>query len=125
MNRSARWAEIGRDPLWLPSGLIFENYTRAWDVGNFSTTVRNSGLLVAVTVAGSGALSDVKYDKRWLVNAHEYNIGRETTEAFEAAYRRAGEQAVTDLLRQGPFGAALAVAQDPTELARRMRLRND
>ena len=45
-------ADIGRNPLGPPSELVLENYPRAWDVGNFATTVRNSGILVAVTVVG-------------------------------------------------------------------------
>ena len=45
-------AEIGDNPLGLPHGFLWENYSRAWDVGNFSTTMVNSGLLVAGTVAG-------------------------------------------------------------------------
>jgi raffinose/stachyose/melibiose transport system permease protein len=45
-------AEIGDNPLGLPHRFLWENYSRAWDVGNFSTTMVNSGLLVAGTVAG-------------------------------------------------------------------------
>jgi raffinose/stachyose/melibiose transport system permease protein len=45
-------AEIGRNPLGFPRTFLWENYTRAWDVGNFSTTVKNSGILVALTIAG-------------------------------------------------------------------------
>ncbi len=45
-------AEIGDDPLGLPSALRWENYTRAWEVGNFSTTTVNSAILVVGTVAG-------------------------------------------------------------------------
>ena len=45
-------AEIGRNPLGPPSSLVFENYPRAWDIGNFATTVRNSGILVTLTVVG-------------------------------------------------------------------------
>lgn len=45
-------AEIGRNPLGPPSNPTLANYPRAWAVGNFSTTLRNSGVLVAVTVAG-------------------------------------------------------------------------
>ena len=44
--------EIGDNPLGLPRGLVWSNYSRAWDVGNFSTTMVNSGLLVAGTVIG-------------------------------------------------------------------------
>jgi raffinose/stachyose/melibiose transport system permease protein len=45
-------AEIGRNPLGFPSTFLWRNYTRAWEVGNYSTTTRNSGILVALTVIG-------------------------------------------------------------------------
>lgn len=45
-------AEIGRNPLGPPEGLVWENFPKAWDVGNFATTTRNSGILVAGTVVG-------------------------------------------------------------------------
>ena len=46
-------AEIGRNPLGPPAAeLHFENYPRAWEYGEFGTTVRNSLILVAGTVAG-------------------------------------------------------------------------
>lgn len=45
-------AEIGRNPLGFPSTFLWSNYTRAWDIGNYSTTTRNSGLLVLMTVTG-------------------------------------------------------------------------
>ena len=44
--------DIGRNPLGFPNTFMWENYTRAWEVGNYSTTTRNSGILVALTVAG-------------------------------------------------------------------------
>lgn len=43
-------AEIGRNPLGPPQEVLLENFTRAWDVGNFSATTRNSGILVLGTV---------------------------------------------------------------------------
>jgi raffinose/stachyose/melibiose transport system permease protein len=45
-------AEIGRNPLGPPQGLVWENFPKAWDVGNFATTTRNSGILVVGTVIG-------------------------------------------------------------------------
>lgn len=45
-------AQIADNPLGLPQQLVLENYARAWDVGNYSTTMVNSALLVAGTVAG-------------------------------------------------------------------------
>ena len=44
--------EIGDNPLGWPRHFVWENYSRAWDVGNFSTTTVNSGILVAGTVVG-------------------------------------------------------------------------
>jgi raffinose/stachyose/melibiose transport system permease protein len=44
--------EIGQDSLGFPRSFHWDNYSRAWDVGNFSTTIRNSGILVALTLAG-------------------------------------------------------------------------
>ncbi len=45
-------AELGRNPLGPPQAIVFENFAKAWDVGNFSVTTRNSGILVAATVFG-------------------------------------------------------------------------
>lgn len=49
-------AEIGKNPLGPPQGLMWENFAKAWDVGNFAVTTRNSGFLVAVTVVAVLAL---------------------------------------------------------------------
>ncbi len=43
-------AEIGRNPLGPPQEVLLENFAKAWDVGNFAVTTRNSGILVAGTV---------------------------------------------------------------------------
>ncbi|MDQ3694576.1 MAG: carbohydrate ABC transporter permease [Chloroflexota bacterium] len=45
-------AEIGENPLGLPNNFEWSNYARAWEVGNFATTMVNSGLLVAGSVVG-------------------------------------------------------------------------
>jgi len=44
--------DVGDNPLGLPQRIIWSNYREAWDVGNFSTTMVNSGFLVAATVIG-------------------------------------------------------------------------
>lgn len=44
--------EIGKNPLGPPSSFIWRNYPRAWDVGNYAGTVKNSGILVVVSVIG-------------------------------------------------------------------------
>lgn len=45
-------ASIGRNPLGPPTEFIWQNYPRAWEIGNFSTTTRNSLILVVGAVAG-------------------------------------------------------------------------
>jgi raffinose/stachyose/melibiose transport system permease protein len=45
-------AEIGRNPLGPPQTLMLDNFPKAWDVGNFSATTRNSAILVVGTVVG-------------------------------------------------------------------------
>ncbi len=45
-------ASIGRNPLGPPTELVWQNYPRAWDIGNFSTTTRNSLILVVGSVSG-------------------------------------------------------------------------
>jgi raffinose/stachyose/melibiose transport system permease protein len=45
-------ADLGENPLGPPTRFLWENYKRAWDIGNFSTTMVNSGILVAMTVGG-------------------------------------------------------------------------
>jgi raffinose/stachyose/melibiose transport system permease protein len=45
-------AELGRNPLGPPQSFIWENFPKAWDMGNFAVTTRNSGILVVGTVIG-------------------------------------------------------------------------
>jgi raffinose/stachyose/melibiose transport system permease protein len=45
-------SEIGRNPLGMPQEFVFGNFAKAWEVGNFSTTLGNSTLLVIGTVVG-------------------------------------------------------------------------
>jgi len=45
-------AEIGSNPLGFPKSFLWSNYPDAWKVGNFSTTLQNSGILVGITVVG-------------------------------------------------------------------------
>ncbi len=45
-------ASIGRNPLGFPTEFIWQNYPNAWEIGNFSTTTRNSFILVVGAVTG-------------------------------------------------------------------------
>jgi DNA-binding protein YbaB len=88
-------------------------------------TGRSQSGHVSVTVTGAGAVTEIRYDSRWLGEAHELNIGRETADAFRAAYLRAGERTVADAVANSPLGQIQALSQDPLGLARRLYLRND
>lgn len=43
-------AEIGRNPIGFPQDWIWANFPEAWRIGNFSTTLLNSTILVVITV---------------------------------------------------------------------------
>ncbi len=43
-------ASIGLNPLGPPTEFIWQNFPKAWEVGNFSSTVKNSVILVTGTV---------------------------------------------------------------------------
>lgn len=45
-------AELGRNPLGPPQSLVWENFPKAWEIGNFATTTRNSSILVVGTILG-------------------------------------------------------------------------
>ena len=45
-------SELAKNPLGPPQEILFSNFAKAWDVGNFSVTTRNSSILVAGTVIG-------------------------------------------------------------------------
>lgn len=49
-------AEVGLNPLGPPREMLWENYPNAWTIGNFSTTTRNSAILVVGSVVGVLAL---------------------------------------------------------------------
>jgi raffinose/stachyose/melibiose transport system permease protein len=45
-------AEVGQNPLGPPRAFHWENFSRAWTIGDFATTTRNSAVLVLGTVVG-------------------------------------------------------------------------
>ena len=61
-------AELGLNPLGPPRSFMWENFPRAWELGNFAMTTRNSGVLVVGTVVavlllgGMAAYSLAKLD---------------------------------------------------------------
>jgi DNA-binding protein YbaB len=74
---------------------------------------------VTATVNGSGELLGIEFDRRWLVNAHEYNIAREIREALQAAYALAGKESVQSLIARSPLGDIAQLRTDPAEIIRR------
>jgi DNA-binding protein YbaB len=85
-------------------------------------TGRSADRHVTVTVTGGGEVTGVRYDRGWLRDAHEINIGRQTVSAFTAAYASAARSGVDRLIAESPLGEVQRAAQDPLGLARRLRL---
>jgi DNA-binding protein YbaB len=85
-------------------------------------TGRSADRHVTVTVTGGGAVTGVRYDRNWLLEAHEINIGRQTLSAFTAAYESAARTGVGQLIAESSLGEVQRAAQDPFGLARRLRL---
>jgi DNA-binding protein YbaB len=85
-------------------------------------TGRSGDRHVTVTISGGGEVTGVRYDRNWLLEAHEINIGRQTLAAFTAAYESAARDGVDRLIAQSSLGAVQRSAQDPFGLARRLRL---
>jgi DNA-binding protein YbaB len=85
-------------------------------------TGRSGDRHVTVTVTGGGEVTGVRYDRGWLRDAHEINIGRQTVSAFTAAYASAARSGVDRLIADSSLGEVQRAAQDPFGLARRLRL---
>jgi raffinose/stachyose/melibiose transport system permease protein len=45
-------AELGRTPLGPPLSPVFSNFPKAWELGNFAVTMRNSAIITVGTVIG-------------------------------------------------------------------------
>jgi hypothetical protein len=67
-------------------------------------------------------VTDVKFSRAWLHEAHEANIARQITSAFHAAYDQAAAHGVDRLIADSPLGKVQRATQDPFGLARRLRL---
>jgi len=50
MNSMKTQTQIGQNPIGLPTELHFENYGKAWDLGNMGMTAANSAVMVIMTV---------------------------------------------------------------------------
>jgi raffinose/stachyose/melibiose transport system permease protein len=49
--------EVASNPFGLPKTFMWSNYLKAWEIGNFSVTMRNSIFLVSISVIGVLAIS--------------------------------------------------------------------
>ena len=74
-------------------------------------------------MAGSGAINDLTLDQRWIEKAHHFNVGREITEAIHDAHQKMANHSVQGIIDASSLGQVLALANDPTALAERLRLR--
>lgn len=57
MNSVKSTAEIGRNPIGVPNEILWENYSEAWEEGDYATTIRNSIILTGGTILGTLTLA--------------------------------------------------------------------
>lgn len=67
-------AEVAQNPLGLPSGLVLSNFPKAWQMGDFATTTRNSVILVVGTVIGELTLGGLAAYSLARLNPRGYGI---------------------------------------------------
>jgi len=79
---------------------------------------------VTVSMTGGGEPTGVRFDRAWLREAHEINIGRQLTAAFRAAYEQVAANGVQKLIADSPLGEVQRATQDPFGLAHRLRMTN-
>ena len=92
-------AEIGGNPLGIPMRPVWENFANAWEIGNFSTTTRNSAILVAGTVVGvliTGGMTAYSLAKLENVIATPH-LGYYTERALENQLRKVVESVVANV----------------------------
>ena len=53
MNSLKDTSAIGINPFSIPSEISFDNYSKAWEVGKYAITLKNSVLLTIITIIGS------------------------------------------------------------------------
>ncbi|BCY08831.1 hypothetical protein L3i22_039190 [Actinoplanes sp. L3-i22] len=74
---------------------------------------------VSVELTGGGEVVAVRFDRRWLRDAHHANLTRQLSAAFRAAYEQVAAHGVQRLIADSPLGEAQWVMQDPFGFARR------
>lgn len=74
---------------------------------------------VTVELTGGGDVTTVRFDRRWLRDAHDANLARQLTAALRAAYEQVAAHGVPRLIADSPLGHAQTVMRDPVEFARR------
>jgi DNA-binding protein YbaB len=77
---------------------------------------------VTVSMTGGGEVSAVRFDRAWLREAHEINVGRQITAAFGVAYQQVAAHGVDKLIADSALGQVQRATQDPIGLARRLRM---
>jgi DNA-binding protein YbaB len=77
---------------------------------------------VRVSMTGAGDVTAVRFDRAWLREAHEINIGRQITAAFGAAYEKVAAHGVRRLIADSALGQVQRATQDPFGLAHRLRM---
>lgn len=76
------------------------------------------------TLLGNGTLHRLELDRTWAEQAHATNIGRESLQALQEAYRRLGDDDAGGIVERSPIGRMRRLTEDPLALAREAGLRD-
>ena len=75
------------------------------------------------TLLGNGTLHRLVLDRTWAEQAHATNVGRESLQALQEAYRRLGDDDAVGIVERSPIGRMRRLTEDPLALAREAGLR--
>lgn len=76
------------------------------------------------TLLGNGTLQRLELDRLWAEQAHATNVGRESLQAVQDAYRRLGDDDAVSIVERSPIGRMRRLTEDPVALAREVGLRD-
>jgi len=99
------------------SAQVREQMTREYTGSSGSGHVR-------ATLLGNGTLQGLELDRTWAEQAHATNVGRESLQAVQDAYRRLGDDDTAAIIERSSIGRLRRLTEDPVALAREVGLRD-
>jgi len=83
--------------------------------------VSDNSRTVEVTMRGTGEITDIRLDQRWLERAHPANINRLVLAAVEDARKRLAGRTTSDIVQDSRLAELVRQLNDPDYIADRLR----